>query len=705
MPHKARASFCVVAGMLLLAGSIAGAETVFAAHGLHPERPVAVDGIISLTQRDLSSSVPLAGEWELYKGLLLGPEDFPADHENPPRTLVSVPGDWSAGDAAFPRSGCVTYRLVILLPRGVPEVLGLYFKGVATSYRLFCNGALMLENGRVSSDPGQVGGTYAPQSVFLSARDRLEIILQVANGEDSRAGLIDTPVIGLRTRIAPLQSTQTLIDAIIYSAILAMGLYHILLSLLHPAEKASLYFGILAVALALRGALTGARILHQVAGGVGFHTLISAEYITVYVAALVIYFYFAHLFPLECPRFARFPLLIVNAALSVFVSVVPVRFISPVHFYYEIFLLGEGVLVTVWLIRSLLVRREGAVIMLMGFFILLASAIFDVVRDMTHSGDFFLSSYAMVVFILLQSWLIARRSALAYVSAQNSSKRAEELASSYGRFVPREFLKLLGKESIEYVSLGDQIEMKLTVLFADIRSFTSLSEDMTPVENFNFLNSYLSRISPVIRRNRGFIDKYLGDGVMALFPHSPEDAVNAGLQLLETVRIFNGHRANSGYRPIAISVGVNTGNLMLGTVGESSRMDGTVISDAVNLASRLEGLTRTFGAWIIVSEDLLDACPPVTSYPHRYLGRVRVKGKSRAVRIYEIIDGPDAARIRTRETFERALKHLEGRRYGEATRGFETVVAGDPADSAARYYLKRLSAVRTPFEADAPGKG
>ena len=92
MPHKARASFCVVAGMLLLPGSIAGAETVTAAHGLHPGRPVAVDGIVSLTQRDLSSSVPLAGEWELYKGLLLGPEDFSADHENPPRTLVSVPG-------------------------------------------------------------------------------------------------------------------------------------------------------------------------------------------------------------------------------------------------------------------------------------------------------------------------------------------------------------------------------------------------------------------------------------------------------------------------------------------------------------------------------------------------------------------------------------------------------------------------------------
>ncbi|HTP59220.1 MAG TPA: 7TM diverse intracellular signaling domain-containing protein, partial [Spirochaetia bacterium] len=424
---------------------------------------------------------------------------FRADHTRF-RELVTVPGDWSADPAQFPRQGVVTYRLTVILPPGVPEVLGLYFKGVATSYRLFCNGALMTENGTVSRDPDGVRGSYAPQSISLSAHDRLDIVLQCANAEDSRAGLIDAPLIGLHSRIAPLQSNQTLIDAIVYAAILAMGLYHILLSLIHPAEKASLYFGFLAVVLALRGALTGARILHQVASGVGFHVLISAEYITVYLSALLIYFYFAHLFSHECPRFARIPLLVVNLAYCVFVSAAPVRSISPIHFYYELFLLAEGVLITVWLVRSLAARREGAVIMLAGFLILLGGAVFDIVRDMTHTGSFFLTSYAMVIFILLQSWLIARRSALAYVSAQDNSRKAEELASSYARFVPKEFLKLLGKDTIEHVNLGDQIEMKLTVLFADIRSFTSLSEQMTPVENFNFLNSYLSRMGPVVRR-------------------------------------------------------------------------------------------------------------------------------------------------------------------------------------------------------------
>jgi adenylate cyclase len=328
--------------------------------------------------------------------------------------------------------------------------------------------------------------------------------------------------------------------------------------------------------------------------------------------------------------------------------------------------------------------------MFAGFLVMLASTIHDIFLDIRHTGGFFTSSYAMAVFIFLQSALIALRYARAFLSAREQSRRSEALAASYHRFVPREFLSLLGKESIENVSLGDQVEMRMSVLFADIRKFTTLSENMTPVENFNFLNSYLSRISPVIRRHGGFIDKYIGDSVMALFAGSPADAVRAGLDLLETVRTFNVHRANSGYQPISIGIGINTGKLMLGTVGETSRMEGTVISDAVNLASRLQVLTRTFGSWIIVSGDLFKGCPEAVEFPHRYLGRVRVKGKTRPVEVYEIIDSTDQSRIGTRERFEAALRSFEGRRKEDAAAGFRAVLSVDPADPAARYFLERV---------------
>ena len=653
--------------------------------------PVAAGGVITLGEQDLRRGTDLAGEWQFAWERFIDPRDASAAGGGRDWVPVTVPGSWSLTSAEYTPAGYATYRLVVNLPSAKVEPIGILLKSVGSAYRFFCNGTLLLENGVASEDAAQTRGTYAPRSVFFTAAGRAELVIQVSNAEDTLAGLQEAPFLGLQSVVNAAASRSTLLDAVIYAAVLIMGLYHIVLAMIHPDERASLWFGVLASILALRGALTGARLLHQVASGLGFHTLLAAEFITVYLAGLAVYLYFSYLFPRERIRYVLAPVLAVSVAFSVFVVFAPITLITTVHLYYEIFLLCEGVLIVTWIIRSLVARRDGALMVLVGFVVLLGSAAYDVVVDVLNTGALFLTSYAIVIFVFLQAVLIARRYTLAYLSAREQSRKAEGLATSLARFVPKEFLGLLGKESIEHVSLGDQIELEMTVLFSDIRAFSTLSESMTPAENFNFLNSYLGRISPVIRRNRGFIDKYLGDGIMALFPRKPGDAVRAGLEMMDTVRVFNGHRANSGYRPISIGVGINTGKLMLGTVGESSRMEGTVISDTVNLASRLEGLTRTFGSWIIVSEHLLRASPEVTARPHRRLGRVKVKGMSRAVTVYEILDTPDLGRIGTLDTFEEGLRSFEARHYREAADAFRLVLENDPSDHAAEVYLKKIA--------------
>ncbi len=649
-------------------------------------------GAVQVSDEDLRKTISLSGEWEFYWGKLLHPHDFATglQERGAAGRPIRVPGAWNDLANGFPGMGSATYRLLVTLPEVTTEPLGLYFKHISSAYRLYCNGTLIAENGLVSLRTDQISGSYALRTVFFEAQGRLEIVLQVSNAEEIKAGVNTPPRLGYQSAIAPVGAWEMILDALIYAFILAMGLYHILLSIIHPEEKASLYFGLLAVDLALRGALTGSRLLHQFAGSLGFHNLIAAEFITVYAAGAFVFFCFHYLFPRERPGAAWIPVVAVSSAYSLFAVFAPIRTIVAVHLYYEIFLLAEGVLLIVWLIRSLIAHREGAILMLVGLVIMLGGATYDVIIDQLRTFGVFVTSYTVVVFIFLQSALIARRYALAFNSARDNLEASEGLATGYSRFVPREFLSLLGKESIVNVELGDQIEMNLTVLFADIRSFTALSEKMTPRENFNFLNSFLSRVSPVIRRNSGFIDKYMGDGVMALFPRSPDDALRAGVELLETLRVFNGHRASSGYPPISIGVGINCGKLMLGTVGEASRMEGTVISDVVNLTSRLEGLTRTFGSNIIVSRDLIAACPDTAGYPTRYLGSVAVRGKAELVAVYEIIDVVDESRARTHGRFETAVGNFEQQRYSEATAGFRSVLAEDPADVAARYYINRL---------------
>jgi len=178
------------------------------------------------------------------------------------------------------------------------------------------------------------------------------------------------------------------------------------------------------------------------------------------------------------------------------------------------------------------------------------------------------------------------------------------------------------------VQLGDQVQQEMSILFYDIRDFTTLSETMTPEQNFKFINSYLSRLEPVILENHGFIDKYIGDAIMALFSGNADDAVNAGVGMLQSIVKYNQHRANSGYPPVKIGIGINTGSLMLGTIGGHSRMDSTVISDAVNLASRLENLTKTYGVSLLISYHTFASLSDPMQYKMRLIGRVKVKGKS-----------------------------------------------------------------------------
>jgi two-component system sensor histidine kinase ChiS len=268
-----------------------------------------------------------------------------------------------------------------------------------------------------------------------------------------------------------------------------------------------------------------------------------------------------------------------------------------------------------------------------------------------------------------------------------------ELNTAYERFVPREFLSLLKKESILEVELGDQIAQQMTVMFSDIRGWTTLSEGMSAQESFNFINAFLNRVSPVINAHRGFIDNFQGDGMMALFPESADDAVRAAIAMHAVVSEYNQDRRHKGFEPISIGVGLHIGDLMLGIIGHAERMQGTVVADAVNLASRLEGLTRVYGSSISISEPTLSQLKDPDQYKHRFVDKVQVKGKKDPVSVHEVFDGDPAAVIelkeQTKDDFEQGLCLYYDRKFSEASVKFNHVLEKHPEDRAARIYLKR----------------
>ena len=235
------------------------------------------------------------------------------------------------------------------------------------------------------------------------------------------------------------------------------------------------------------------------------------------------------------------------------------------------------------------------------------------------------------------------------------------LLDAFARFVPNQFLNILGRSSVEDIKTGDATEKHLAVLFTDIRNFTSMSEKMNSEDNFRFLNSYLKKMGPVILNNGGFIDKFIGDAIMALFPGNPTDTVKCAIEMRHQLQHFNEERRLKGYEPIEMGIGIHYGSVMLGTVGSEVRLETTVIGDTVNLSSRLESLTKRYRSNILISGELYDTIKDQITVRVREIDQVLLKGRSSPSIIYEIYeaDPPELVKCKdeNKELFERAY-HL-----------------------------------------------
>jgi two-component system sensor histidine kinase ChiS len=268
------------------------------------------------------------------------------------------------------------------------------------------------------------------------------------------------------------------------------------------------------------------------------------------------------------------------------------------------------------------------------------------------------------------------------------------IGASIKRFIPTEFLDHLQKADFFDLRLGDHVKKDMTIFFSDIRAFTEMSERLTPEESFAFINSYLARVVPVITDHGGFVDKYMGDGIMALFEEhgGADQAVESAVEMQKKMIEYNGHRAKVNYRPISMGIGIHTGQLMLGVVGVADRMEGTVISDAVNLSSRLQSIAKAFNIPLVISERTFMQLEDPGKYKYRFIGKVRVKGKDAPVSVFEIFDGlPDdlfERKMKSNTFFEQGMLAYYQKDYSQGVFYFKRALETVPNDGASRFYLE-----------------
>ena len=270
-----------------------------------------------------------------------------------------------------------------------------------------------------------------------------------------------------------------------------------------------------------------------------------------------------------------------------------------------------------------------------------------------------------------------------------------KVTQTFEKFVPKQFLDRIALEGLENIALGEANTEMITVLFSDIRHFTDLTENMNPQEVLNFLNSYLDRVNKPIHNNFGFIDKFLGDGIMALFDHpddSATNAINAAIDMIEAVKLYNEHRSSCNYPAISIGIGLHTGEVIIGTIGSKTRMESTVLGDVVNLSSRIQELTKYYDTQIIISSETFERIND-NAILCRELDFITVKGKEHPTSIFEVFNC-DPIDIREKklkmlEPYYEGLMRYYSRDWDAATLYFQQCVEIYEDDLMSKMYIDR----------------
>ncbi|TGK33808.1 adenylate/guanylate cyclase domain-containing protein [Leptospira gomenensis] len=504
---------------------------------------------------------------------------------------------------------------------------------------------------------------------------------------------------------------STLINLCLNTIYVFFGLYHLLIFAKRREDRYNLYFGIFSVCMAVYS-LSRSSIAFETIQDTTWITRI--EYSSVSLLSPLFLLFMQDYFYGRA-KFSKilFGILIFNLIVAVATILEPFRYTMTSLRIWQISILPTLVYLLYFMGKAVYQRKKDATLMAVSMFTVVFIAVYDVIDSVFFQSGIRFTQFAYFLFVVALTTILANRFISLYRQSEDLnielSQQKLELArqkNAFFRFVPVQFLNVLGKDSAVEVNLGDSVLKEMSVLFTDIRSFTTISEQMTPEENFRFINDYLASMEPVVQKHEGFVDKFMGDGILALFSGevesnqskfhgktSADKAILAAIEMKKKVQTINAEARTSHFKGLRIGIGINTGNLMLGTVGSRSRLDTTVIGDTVNVASRLESLTNLYRADILVTKNTLSAMTIAEDLAIREIDSVVVKGKTDPIIIYEVYeaDAPHVRKLKdaTLSLLTRGIILYKVADFQEALINFEQALKVYPEDIVSILYRKR----------------
>ena len=570
---------------------------------------------------------------------------------------------------------------------------------VSTAHRVYLDGVPRMGGGVVSLQPDEIveDGTRWLHEI-PDAGDELEVLIQVANADYRKGGLRRAPVLGRADHMQSFFQRRLLADAVLVLMMLGVGAYQLGLFALRPGLTVHLPFGLMCTALGLRATLSrDGQIANMVFPDLTWGGMIRVEYLLTWLAIGLCIGWQMVMFPRESRHWLNKALLVSIAGWVVFTLAAPVSVFTASTLPLQATAALAGVAMLFGLMRAVARRTPGSPLILISavmFAVGIGMDIWVAQSPGTVSSDF--STLAFIGLMLAESVRLALNYTRSFQviellgqELRLTNADLEATNQAILRFVPQEFLEVIGRRSIREVFLGDHSRQDVEVLFLDIRGFTPLIESMPPEEGFAFLNAFLSGLVPEIKKHGGFVNHFLGDAILAIFHDGADEAVAGALALQAALARLNRDRD----QPIEVGLGIHSGPLMMGVIGSEDRLDSNVVGDTVNLASRLEGMTRIYSSGLLLSGATVSRLAHPEALRLRELDCVRAKGRQEPVHIFEVMTSLSPERAEqveaTRSEFLKGRTLYREGRFAEAAEVFASAAVLAPLDPAAHMYERR----------------
>ena len=604
----------------------------------------------------------LDGKWELF--LTKTPEETfkLIDSNTPADFMAAVPGDWNKevkyqGGKGPETFGC--YRYVCTGLEAGQKYALLTKESPGTSSALYINREKIAQTGdpyamtnpRFNENPRAYNPSHSKSlplycEFFPNEKGEVEIIFFISNYYYRKGGLWDSVLFGKSQVITRTNEITLIYNNFIIGTLIFIGLLNLIQFFISKKKWSYFYLGIATIIFASRIATAEYSSLSLMFPSMTAETKVKIEYLVLWLAPVAILQMLFKIYPSKQrtilfkwlkERPFRHTIIIADLILGLLSLVLPAYYSNRLVPYLQI---GMGIIsiyVLIFSISNLLKHKKYSLYNSVSYSVMFLGAIIDVIYSKQKNlMPISFLPFFLVIFAIIQIMMLATIQHDIHLNTIKSSNELERLNEAYLRFVPKEFLRLLNKESIIKTKLGDYSHIEMSIMFSKI-NIESLKTEIQLEDHFIIFNEYLKQVSPIIKKYDGFVSKFLSGGFMALFPNSEIDAVRAALEITDCTQKFNTLEVCKGHK-VDSWIGIHYGRMIIGTIGEENRLDDTVISDTVNTAARIESVCEKLGKRIIVSQTLEKKIHQESNIQVDLteLEAIYVKGKEKPLQLYEV---------------------------------------------------------------------